>query len=222
MADKHLTYPPESKYSEPGTKIEGCSFCQMADPKGYAFINDDMGHPPDKPYQAFLCDVCYGTKGGNANHFPRQYEPIGLYQMMAQCTNKVLRHIEKATYSDGPDLDGTDGAHPAWWRGHEQSMDKATEQLAKVVGESRWTTASDWKSLLKGLKDRLRFHSVAELLADHPDKGPMLEAISTLVKREAEKKAYQIIKGEVEKITALEQQVADLTDQVTQLELQLR
>lgn len=50
------------------------------------------------------------------------------------------------TLDDDPDLDGTDAAHPAWWRGQEAGFDGAmgmiekalTERPAGVISNERW------------------------------------------------------------------------------------
>lgn len=35
--------------------------------------------------------------------------------------------------ADGPELDATDGAHPAWWRGHDSGCVGTAKQLLKVA-----------------------------------------------------------------------------------------
>lgn len=35
--------------------------------------------------------------------------------------------------TDGPALDATDGAHPAWWRGSDYATDRVVEQLRRVL-----------------------------------------------------------------------------------------
>lgn len=35
--------------------------------------------------------------------------------------------------TDDPSLDGTDGAHPAWWRGQDAGVDKAAEVLERTT-----------------------------------------------------------------------------------------
>lgn len=84
------------RLGDEGDRIETCSFCQREDPEGYYFIERAFGKPPGKPHQALLCEVCYKSWGGCAAEHPDSYEPVELYQMMAQCTNLVLRRIEEA------------------------------------------------------------------------------------------------------------------------------
>lgn len=40
---------------------------------------------------------------------------------------------EAATRGDNPDLDATDGAHPAWWRGNESGSNATADALASVA-----------------------------------------------------------------------------------------
>ena len=50
--------------------------------------------------------------------------------------------------NDNPEYDGTDFAHPAWWRGHQAGFDAAmplieralTEKPAGKIGNARWQT----------------------------------------------------------------------------------
>lgn len=35
---------------------------------------------------------------------------------------------------DDPNLDGTDAAHPAWWRGQERGVDGTLKILAEALG----------------------------------------------------------------------------------------
>lgn len=37
--------------------------------------------------------------------------------------------------TDDPSLDGTDGAHPAWWRGQDAGVDGAAAVLEKVTAD---------------------------------------------------------------------------------------
>lgn len=48
------------------------------------------------------------------------------------------------THPDDPDLDATDGAHPAWWRGHDHTARAMTRQLADACGKP----GADWQTLL--------------------------------------------------------------------------
>lgn len=40
---------------------------------------------------------------------------------------------DAAELTDDPDNDGTDAAHPAWWRGHDRAMGKACDALSAVL-----------------------------------------------------------------------------------------
>lgn len=48
-----------------------------------------------------------------------------------------LRTLLDYYYADSPDLDATDGAHPAWWRGEEYGVLSAVRAVNKWLdGES--------------------------------------------------------------------------------------
>jgi hypothetical protein len=41
--------------------------------------------------------------------------------------------MSDSTWPDDPELDGTDGAHPAWWRGNDRGVEAACERIAAVL-----------------------------------------------------------------------------------------
>lgn len=69
----------------------------MADPGGYYRIDPNEGGPSDPRPPWFLCEVCYKTFAGVVCRYPKQYD-TGVHmavKVMAQCTNLLLRRIEK-------------------------------------------------------------------------------------------------------------------------------
>jgi hypothetical protein len=38
-----------------------------------------------------------------------------------------------AELTDNPEFDATDGAHPAWWRGHDDGARKARARIAELL-----------------------------------------------------------------------------------------
>lgn len=64
-----------------------------------------------------------------------------------------------ACYPDDPELDATEGAHPAWWRGHDYVAAKFREVLslerARVVELERRLASIKEASLAQGLDSAL-------------------------------------------------------------------
>lgn len=48
----------------------------------------------------------------------------------------VALHAEVARLRDDPALDGTDGAHPAWWRGHDRAAEVWRERVEAAEREA--------------------------------------------------------------------------------------
>ena len=56
--------------------------------------------------------------------------------------------------SDNPNFDGTDAAHPAWWRGHDHAVASLCQILNKIMDgeDDRSGTASEpWESVRRRL-----------------------------------------------------------------------
>ena len=49
--------------------------------------------------------------------------------------------------ADDIELDATDFAHPAWWRGHDHAAIRMSEQLADALGLDK-RDAGDWQLML--------------------------------------------------------------------------
>lgn len=60
---------------------------------------------------------------------------------------RELQKVIKDTgiYLDNPDFDGTDAAHPAWWRGHFDGSDGTCFNLMKILLEEGEEMPKDWK-----------------------------------------------------------------------------
>src|SRR5262245_35713394 len=64
---------------------------------------------------------------------------------------------------DDPQLDATDGAHAAWWRGHDHTMKVITEQLQDAMGiprDPRMSWSELHKLILAARGDQVRFHKL--------------------------------------------------------------
>ena len=56
--------------------------------------------------------------------------------------------------SDNPDCDGTDYAHPAYWRGHDQTVSSLCQQINKILDgqdDGRGVANEPWESVRRRL-----------------------------------------------------------------------
>jgi hypothetical protein len=59
-------------------------------------------------------------------------------------------------FPDDPELDGTDFAHPAWWRGHEYTTDMFCRNVNKILDgkdHGRGSNYEPWGALRRRLLD---------------------------------------------------------------------
>jgi hypothetical protein len=57
----------------------------------------------------------------------------GLHAVLDEAGRVSLRAREAIGAVDNPDLDGTDGAHPAWWRGNDAGVHSAAQIILKAA-----------------------------------------------------------------------------------------
>jgi hypothetical protein len=50
----------------------------------------------------------------------------------------------RACTCDDPDMDGTDFAHPAWWRGHDQGIALTIQAINALLDEPPGTPLAGW------------------------------------------------------------------------------
>lgn len=53
------------------------------------------------------------------------------------------------TIEDNPMWDGTDAAHPAWWRGEKSTVQGVARQLAKILGMPETSTYQEVREKLR-------------------------------------------------------------------------
>ena len=76
--------------------------------------------------------------------------------MDAALVREIAREIVEARTSaatDDPALDGTDGAHPAWWRGHAIAESRMAQALSGAQYREReaWATVEVLRAALLGV-----------------------------------------------------------------------
>jgi hypothetical protein len=70
------------------------------------------------------------------------HEPPGsVEELLTEC--RKLRAAPASSSADDPALDATDGAHPAWWRGHDHTAEQMRRQLSAALGIN-----GDWQALV--------------------------------------------------------------------------
>lgn len=62
---------------------------------------------------------------------------------------------------DNPEWDCTDFAHPAWWRGHDYTMDIVIKKITEILDgedevEGDYSNANDWHKLRSRVRDLVK------------------------------------------------------------------
>lgn len=71
--------------------------------------------------------------------------------------------------NDDPELDGTDGAHPAWWRGNDDGVKSVVQILQKIIdGKDDGGGTMGYEPLEKLRRDMLAFRQALLDVAKHP------------------------------------------------------
>jgi len=79
---------------------------------------------------------------------------VRLEPMTPTALDAAVAAEDRAT-ADEPLLDGTDGAHPAWWRGHDRAAEMLTAQRDAAVADAARVRAA-YASDLAGLRAEVR------------------------------------------------------------------
>ena len=79
---------------------------------------------------------CPHCKGKCCRDIDSGYRGYRTTHMAAQVFMHHCDHCEDGNIpalNDNPNLDGTDLAHPAWWRGNDAGLDGAVYQINKIL-----------------------------------------------------------------------------------------
>lgn len=90
------------------------------------------------------------------------------------------------TYQDDPDFDGTDGAHPAWWRGCEHGV-RTTAKIMQTWlnredhrGVYGWSTLNDLRQQILAMKAVVMAAKAHTFSPTDETKAQMLSALKAL------------------------------------------
>lgn len=112
---------------------------------------------------------CYKLRGGSDGKAISSMEDWGLVAALHNAFPTIRAEIDRL--QDNPELDGTDAAHPAWWRGEEYAVERLCreinsildgESLAGVCGEPWESTRQRIARLQAELADAIREAVAAE------------------------------------------------------------
>jgi hypothetical protein len=86
----------------------------------------------------------------------KKYMPTHFIGLTGPCCDHCSRALQIATtaMADDPEMDGTDFAHPAWWRGYDAATDMAIREVNEILdgdGELHGTCNEPWESLRQRL-----------------------------------------------------------------------
>ena len=102
-------------------------------------------------------------------------EPMSLEALDAACAAE-----DRATVDD-PLLDGTDGAHPAWWRGHDRAAQVWRERVATAERE-RDEAREEANKLSGAYEDATNYYARIIELKEELDEAR--EALAKILKNE--------------------------------------
>src|SRR5271169_1645376 len=100
-------------------------------------------------------------------HMPTHY--IGLTGPCCDRCSLMLEAVHEALqqprqYMDNPEMDGTDFAHPAWWRGQDRALLGFVNEVNRILDGTEdlsGTCNEPWQSLRERLFDIRRLLSIA-------------------------------------------------------------
>lgn len=79
--------------------------------------------------------------------------------------NAVVETMWVSPVADDPVMDGTDFAHPAWWRGHEYSFTRSCKEINDILDGTKanvGTSVQPWQQLRQRLYDIRAMLGIAE------------------------------------------------------------
>jgi hypothetical protein len=118
-------------------------------------------------YKALLINTLEASRAPNASRdFVRECNDI----IKAQAER--IRVLEQNI--DVPECDGTDAAHPAWWRGHEQAVASLCQLINQILdGKKRGNgiASEPWESTRNRLHDLfISVNKIHDSLSNRPPK----------------------------------------------------
>jgi hypothetical protein len=86
----------------------------------------------------------------------KKYMPTHFIGSTGPCCDHCSRALQIATtaMADDPEMDCTDFAHPAWWRGYDYAAADAVREVNEILdgtGELHGTCNEPWESLRQRL-----------------------------------------------------------------------
>jgi hypothetical protein len=95
-------------------------------------------------------------------------EILRLQQSVAENAGPA-KEAKANVLKDDPEWDGTDGAHPAWWRGHDHAVAVICQNLCQILDGAPFAGVCNepWESVRKRLAELVRvilnFNAVARV-----------------------------------------------------------
>ena len=87
---------------------------------------------------ATRCDVHAVEHSHHCDHrwYPRRSLAAEVLALVALARAQAAEIATLRATADDPLLDGTDGAHPAWWRGHDRAAEMLTAQRDAALADA--------------------------------------------------------------------------------------
>jgi len=111
------------------------------------------------------------TASGMAESIAEQevYEAAG--RALARYLHGMGRPARMTAWVDEPDMDATDGAHPAWWRGNDAGVESTCVAVHRALDgkdDGAGVAAEPWESLRRRLLAMARLPDPRDVIADRP------------------------------------------------------
>lgn len=86
-----------------------------------------------------------------------------------EAEKRIASELERLSAQDDPEFDATDGAHPAWWRGHDHTSNVFCALVTKILDgkdDGGGFNHEPWHTLRRRLIDRLSAQGGGDVYRD--------------------------------------------------------
>jgi hypothetical protein len=147
------------------------------------------GDEADEVHQLWsdaVADLCnkIGVDPKSFDWSPRDTDEETISGIVGNIIDRLLARLAAAEQAraDHPDLDATDGAHPAWWRGHDYTAKRLCQRVNEILdGNVPHGVANEpWESTRRRLLSLVQARADAESRLDRADSLRMAAALRRL------------------------------------------
>lgn len=134
-----------------------------------------------------------GSTGPCCDHCSLMYRAVRESMLESEADNRTSNAVsyklgyaggKRDAHVDDPDMDGTDFAHPAWWRGHEYSFARSCKEVNDILDGTKanvGTSTQPWQQLRQRLYDIRALLGLAERVMTQMPTDRMSQFHTTLM-----------------------------------------